>query len=124
MRDQLAQRGLRDPALGVRAPRLLHLGAAGFDDAAVRNARRTDRLACPAAKAEVDVLHLLLVEGHLPALPLRHQVDAAARRFGLEPGGTERRAGVEAQPAVHAGREVVVTQQVEAQTTNLPGFNT
>src|SRR5205823_720904 len=75
---------------------------------------------------QVDVLDLLLVERHGAALPLRHQVDPATRRLGLETGDAKGRARVQAQSAVDAGREVVVGEAGErrAQTTNRPGFNT
>src|SRR5438552_17272871 len=144
MPDELTQRGPAGHPLGRRTALVLDVGRSSVDDAAVRNPRRTDALACAAADTEVDVLHLLLVERQRPALPLRHQVDAAARRLGLESCDAERRAGVETQAAMHAGGEIVIREPCKgvrlprlrgstaarrgwgwlkpAQTTYLPGF--
>src|SRR5438094_892418 len=126
MTDELPQGEAARPPLERRAPQVFDVGAARFDDAAVRDAGRAHALARSAAKAEVDVLDLLLVKSHGPALPLRHQVDAAARGFGLQSGDPKGRTRVEAQTAVDAGREVVVRQAAEwsRQTTNRPGFKT
>src|SRR5207302_441844 len=93
---------------------------------------RTHGLARPAPQAEVDVPRQLLGEGQAAALPLRHQVDPPARGLGLQAGHAEGRAVVQAEPAVDAGREVVVRRRVralegrrvldvQAHTTYLPG---
>src|ERR1700716_1483812 len=69
--------------------------------------------------------HLLLCERQGTALPLGHEIDPSAGRFGLETGDAEGRARVETQTAVNAGGEVVVAQKLEgfgAQITNLPGL--
>src|SRR5205823_6526835 len=82
-----------------------------------------DRLARAAAKAEVDVLDLLFVERQVFALPLSHQVDAAAGRFSFQAGDAKRRACVQAQAAVHAGGQVVIAQALERfQITYRPGL--
>src|SRR5207245_5345485 len=96
------------------------------DRAAARPSTCARALARAAADAYVDLLVLPLVNRQRPALPLGHEVDAAARRLGLETRDAKRRACVEAQAAVDAGREVVVgqTRERNCQTTNLPGFKT
>src|SRR5438477_2295727 len=124
MRDQLAKRRLRDGALRIRPAQPLHLRPTRFDDSAVRDAGRADRLARAAAEAQVDVLELLLFERQAAALPLRHQIDASARRLGLESGDAKSRARVEAKPAVDAGGKVVVAESLEGfQTRNRPGLS-
>src|SRR5207249_1352826 len=121
--NQLAQSSLCDPPFGIRPAQALHLRSSGLDDPPVRNSRRADRLARAAAKAEVDVLDLLFVERQLFALPLSHQVDAAAGRFSLQAGDAKRRACVQAQAAVHAGGQVVIAQALERfQITYRPGL--
>ena len=124
MSDHLPQREAARPALRRGAPQVLDIRAACFDDPAVRHPRWAHALAGPAPEAEVDMSDLLFVEGHRPTLPLRHQVDAAARRLGLQPGDAKRRTRIQAEPAVDAGREIVVRKpgKRRAQTTNLPGF--
>src|SRR6202158_6034183 len=125
MREQLPQRELADRVLGVRPPEVFDLSASRLDDPSIRNPGGTHRLACATAEAEVDVAQLLLLEWHRPAFPLRHQIDAAARGFGLQARLAEGWARIEAQSAVDAGGQVVVAQEVEwfgLHTTNLPGF--
>src|SRR5690348_13259640 len=122
MADKLAKRHpTRDP-LQRWPPSVLDVGSTRLDDAAVRHAGRANALACPAAEAQIDVLDLLLLERHRAALPLRHQIDAPTRGLGLQAGDPKRGACVEAQPTVHAGREVVVRQSLERHTTNRPGL--
>jgi hypothetical protein len=73
------------------------------------------------------VLRLVFGEWKRASLPLRQQIDAAARRFCFEACLPKGRARVEAEAAVNAGREVIVAEPGEwlsAQTTNLPGFIT
>src|SRR5439155_26105147 len=55
-----------------------------------------------------------------------HQVDAAARRLGLQPRDSKGRTRIEAQAAVNARREVVVGQprKWRGHTTYLAGFRT
>src|SRR5579859_6775030 len=125
MADQLAQRGLGQAVPRPGRTKTLDLRSPVLDDASVRNTRRAHGLARAAAEAQVDVTRLLLREGKLLALPLRHQVDAAARGLGLEAADSKRRARVQAQPAMHARGEVVVAEALERlQNKNLPGFNT
>src|SRR5438309_4914242 len=107
MTDQPAQRGTAHHALERWPANVFHVRAPGLDDAAVRYARRTNSLARSAPEAQVDVLHLLFVKGNRSALPLGHEVDAPARRLGLESGNSKRRTRVERQSAVDAGGEVV-----------------
>src|SRR6266568_1560176 len=127
---ELAESGAARRPLEGEAALILDIRTSRFDDAAIRHAGRTHAFAGAAAETEVDVLHLLLVERQRPALPLRHEVDPAARRLGLEPGDTKRGAGVEAEAAVDARGQVVVGQACKRrgallnQTTNLPGFKT
>src|SRR6195256_5486404 len=125
MSEQLAERDTAHGALERWPSKVFDLGSTGFGFTPVGNTGRADRLTCPAAEAQIDVAHLFLLERQRPALPLRHEVDAAARRLGLQPGGAESWARVEAQTAVDASGEVVVAQEIEgfaAHTTNLPGF--
>src|SRR5438309_9388708 len=96
MTHELAQSGPAGRPLERGTALILDVGSSRLDDAAVRHARRTDALASAAPEAEVDVLHLLLVERQRPALPLRHEVDAAAARLGPEAGDAGRRAGMQA----------------------------
>src|SRR5256885_17111780 len=105
MADELTEHKSAQAALRRGPSRVFHIGATRLDDAPIGNARWAHALAGPAAQTQVDVLDLLLVERHGAALPLRHQVDAAARRLGLETGDAKGRARVQAQPAVDAGRE-------------------
>src|ERR1700694_3659779 len=68
---------------------------------------------------------LLLCERQRSSFPLRHEINPAARRFGLETGDAEGRARVEAQAAVDACGEGVIAQKLElfgAHTRNLPGL--
>src|SRR5690242_2576259 len=102
MPDHLTERRAACSALERWTPSILDVGATRLDDPAIRHARRAHGLARAAAETQVDVFDLLLVELHRAALPLRHQVDAPARRLGLEAGDPKRGACVEAQPAVHA----------------------
>src|ERR1700682_1909245 len=125
MREQLPQRELADRVLGVRQPKVFDLSASRLDDPSIRDPGGTHRLAGATAEAQVDVAHLLLLEWHRPAFPLRHQIDAAARGFGLHARLAAGPARVETQSAVHARGEVVVAQEVEwfgLHTTNRPGF--
>src|SRR6266550_4708463 len=110
MPDELAQRGPARGPLDRGTALILDVGSSRLDDPAVGHTRWTDALTGAASEAEVDVLHLLFVELQRPALPLRHQIDTAARRLGLESGDTECRAGIETQAAVDAGGEIVVRQ--------------
>src|SRR4029077_3684791 len=122
MPDELAERHATCTPLERWAASVLDVSATRLDDAPIRHARRAYALACTAAETQVDVLDLLLVEWHSAALPLRHQVDAPARRLGLEAGDPKRGARVEAQPTVHAGREIVVRQSLERHTRYRPGL--
>src|ERR1700674_2564179 len=123
MRQQLPQRDPAQCAFGCRAAQALDLGPARLDDPAIGHSGRTPRLAGAAAEAEIDVAHLVLIEGHRLALPLGHEVDATPRRFRLETRDAEGRARVQAQAAVNARGKVVVAEKLEGfQTTNLPGF--
>src|SRR5260370_463858 len=121
----------RSPLWASSAPQHLHLRPPGLDDPSVRNAGWAYGLARAAPEAEVDVLRLVFGERKRAALPLRHQIDAAAGRFCFQPCLPEGRARVQAEAAVHAGREVVIAQTRErlgrggvAHTTNLPGLIT
>src|SRR5438445_140089 len=76
--DQLPQGGAREPAFWLRPSQSLHLGSSGFDDPSIGHARRADGFARAASKAEVDVTGLVFREWKAAALPLGHQVDAAA----------------------------------------------
>ena len=98
---------------GLRA-QPLHLGPAVLDDPAVGDTGGADRFASPAAEAEVEVPGEILGEGQLPALPLRHQVEAPAGRLGLQVRDPVGGAVIEAEAAVHAGGEVVVGGRVRA----------
>src|SRR5437879_13520457 len=125
MPHELAQRGPARGPLDRGTALILDVGSSGLDDPAVWHTRWTNALTGAAAETEVDVLHLLFVELQRPALPLSHEVDAAARRLGLESGDAEGGAGVAAEATVDTGGEVVIGQPREGgcQTTYLPGFN-
>ena len=79
-------------------PRILH-------HAAIAHARGAGRFASAAGQAQADVLHVgrrdRRAVGHL-----HHLVDAAARRIHLQTQLAIRRAGVEAEPAMHATVQV------------------
>ena len=126
MADELSEGDAAACALGRWPAHVFDVGAAGLDDPAVRNTRGTHALARAATEAQVDVLDLLLIKGHRSAFPLGHEVDAAARRLGLESGDPKGRTCVETQAAVDAGGKVVVgeTRERSGHTTNLPGFKT
>ena len=79
-------------------------GARRFQAASVPHARRTHWLAAPAAEAAIEVQSEIgVVDRELALLQGAHQRDAAAGAVGFVAGGEERRAGLQAEPAVHAG---------------------
>src|SRR5207247_9121062 len=74
-----------------------------FQAAAAPSPRRAHRLARPAAQAAIEVQgETGVVGGELALLQGAHQRDAAAGAIGFVAGGEERRAGLQAEPAVHA----------------------
>src|SRR5437870_52166 len=99
--------GPRSVPLDERARRL--------DQRAVRHARGAGRLACPAAEAEIEVPHDLPRRPERALLERAHEMDASARRVRLRAELEVGRARREAEPAVHAGIELLVVDEAHRQ---------
>src|SRR5262249_15335346 len=92
---------------GERAPGgVLDLGPRGREDRAIADAGRAGRLAGAAVEALVHLeLEDGVVEAETPLVDRAHEVDAAARRGGLDVGLAVRWTDGQAEPAVDAGAD-------------------
>ena len=89
-----------------------NLGARGLHQSPVLHSRRTGAFATPAGEAEIDVFPIGIADG-LSLGDLNHLIDAPARRIHFDAefaiGGT----GVEAETAMHAAVEILLTWLVD-----------
>src|SRR5690606_32931891 len=95
--------GDEEPCGRADAGRLCNCGTCPLEQEAVRYAGRADGLAGAAAEAAVDVRAERLVVRLQAAFHDRaHEVEATARRVALVAQARIRRAGVQAEAAMHA----------------------
>jgi hypothetical protein len=86
-----------------RGLRLLH-------EVPERHSAGAHRLAAAALHTRLEVPHDRVVDGSAPPLHRPHRVDPTTRREALLPRHPERRTVWEAQPATHAGRQLLLVE--------------
>ena len=105
---RMIERGEREPLPARRSrPASTSASRVRFHQPAERHARRARRLAAPALHARVERVDELVVSGASSSWTSRISRDPTARRQRLVARHPERRAGRQAQPALHAGGEFV-----------------
>src|SRR6266478_8772257 len=101
---------------------LLDLGACGFHQLAVLDARRTCRLARAAIQALIDMFDEGFAEREPPLVDQHHLTDSPAGRISFQPPEFICRTIIQTQPAMNAARVIVVGRSIGAgKSAYVPG---